>query len=1270
MLCNSIIFNHLSSVPFYLLEKGRLFINMPELVKELRGRMRSYAFFVRGFGCVFFVLWRNAEMSIVVKRGIAVFLCLILFLGTVVIGGEGFAELLEIITVKASANSLPSDVTIKLLSDNFAVGATIEFELTGKNITHGYWTVKSESYTEIYDYDIYGEPLYRDYEEIINGGERAYEESRSFSFQPQYPVKYTINYQAYNDNGTIKSNEIIISIVDEYYTLMINWPAGYFPVSQFDITQLYGYFAEPVSPGASITIPNDTIPMLDYIPSNYNPLEYSFLGWSLSNGATYPDYYPGDKIRVNSNIELYPVFARCSLNYTLFNDGTAEINGSQVSGYYGIPSTIENHSVTSIGVNAFFGCESLTNINIPESVTNIGFLAFLSCRGLKSITIPKSVISIELDFDDYPINPFSCCPGLSSIIVDPANPVYHSAENCLIETESKTLISGCKTSVIPDDGSVTNIGSRAFDECTGLTSITIPESVTSIADDSFDSCTGLTSIIVNPANTVYHSRGNCIIETASKTLIRGCKNSVIPDDESVEIIGRWAFSGCSGLTSITIPFGIKAISIGAFARCSGLTSICIPNSVTSIGTVAFGACDALTTITIPESVTSITENPFSSIRLTSIIVAQANPVYHSAGNCLIETASKTLISGCKTSVIPDDGSVTSIGYAAFDCCTGLTSITIPESVTIIGEFAFEGCSGLTSITIPESVTSIEKSTFDCCYNLTRITIPASIKSIGYRAFKYCDALEKVNYMCSPRKWNKINIAEGNEDLINANISFNSYNRGEETYSFENYGDSNSPHGHCFGMSITSAGYYSGNLKTSAIGIDSPQKLYNVSDGEAVRKNICYYQHVQGNYSEQAMVAGSIPYLHSGMTAEQCWNETVNYVKSNNNDNEGDLQIQIWINEKDGHAVNFLYYNDVNGQNRIYAYDNNFPDTEVYFYFGNDGKIHETPKSTFSESKTIQTICLIDMEKYFEAAKGYNTYRYVYANAGEIEINGSIEYPMACGEDGGMTMYEIPENATKVNVIPLVDNASFEYANKKYSFTETDDNTYGILTLGVSADDSSKISFNIKNVSEQGKPDTFTLTYDANGGKGAPAPQTGGEKITLSNVKPTREGYKFLGWGLSGTASDLWQPGDVFFFILKRDTTIYAVWEKDDSSANPTAKAKLYTGNSTTITVWSNVTVVAKADNVPKDYKLVVCDKNNKVLKEGDNKSVSYNAGAISSDTVFNIHVVDGKGNIMSSDAGELSKTIEVKTSGGFFAWLFGFLFNLFGITSGGEVIEP
>ena len=149
--------------------------------------------------------------------------------------------------------------------------------------------------------------------------------------------------------------------------------------------------------------------------------------------------------------------------------------------------TIPN-SVTNIGNGAFYDCSGLTSITIPNSVTSIGKQAFRECSGLKSVTIGNSVTSIGYGaFDE--------CSGLESIIVENGNTVYDSRENCnaIIETETNTLILGCKNTVIPN--SVTTIGEKAFHECSGLTSITIPNSVTSIGYGAFFDCSGLTSVI-------------------------------------------------------------------------------------------------------------------------------------------------------------------------------------------------------------------------------------------------------------------------------------------------------------------------------------------------------------------------------------------------------------------------------------------------------------------------------------------------------------------------------------------------------------------------------------------------------------------------------------------------------------------------------------------------------------------------------------------------------------------------------------------------------
>lgn len=121
------------------------------------------------------------------------------------------------------------------------------------------------------------------------------------------------------------------------------------------------------------------------------------------------------------------------------------------------------------------------------------------------------------------------------------------------------------------------------------------------------------------------------------------------------------------------------------------------------------------------------------------MVTTGNKKYHSANNCIIETETKKLIVGCKTSIIPSDGSVTSIGDSAFSGSRDLTSIIIPDSVTTIGVYAFSGCSGLTSVTISNNVTSIGNYAFYST-GLASVTIPDSVTSIGIQGFSYCESL--------------------------------------------------------------------------------------------------------------------------------------------------------------------------------------------------------------------------------------------------------------------------------------------------------------------------------------------------------------------------------------------------------------------------------------------------------------------------------------------------------------------------------------------------
>ena len=303
---------------------------------------------------------------------------------------------------------------------------------------------------------------------------------------------------------------------------------------------------------------------------------------------------------------------------------------------------------------------------------------------------------------------------------------------------------------------MTSIGDSAFEDCTSLTSITIPNGVTSIGDSAFEGCTSLTSITI--PNSVTSIGFGAFIGCSSLTSI------TIPD--SVTCIGDSAFNGCTSLTSITIPDSVTSIGESAFSGCSSLASITIPDSVMSIGNDAFHECSSLTSITIPNSVTSIGDYAFLGCsRLTAIDVNTDNKDYTSVNGVLFYN-DKTIIcypAGKKGNNYKIPDGVTSICWYAFSGCTSLTSITIPDSVTEIGGSAFENCSSLTSITIPDSVTSIGIGAFVGCSSLTSIMIPDNVTYIGGAVFADCSSLTEIKVSTQNAKYVSVNGVLYNKD---------------------------------------------------------------------------------------------------------------------------------------------------------------------------------------------------------------------------------------------------------------------------------------------------------------------------------------------------------------------------------------------------------------------------------------------------------------------------------------------------------------------------
>ena len=436
-------------------------------------------------------------------------------------------------------------------------------------------------------------------------------------------------------------------------------------------------------------------------------------------------------------------------------------------------------SVTSIGDYAFYGCSGLTSIAIPNRVTSIGESAFAYCS-INSIIIPNTVKSIlQRAFDHCSIksiklpnsltylgeNAFFTCMGLTSVISEIINPFSIGSNvfsndmffgngnpSVIYDTATLTVPAGSKSkyqatggwnqfkNIVESDGSESVQTKRTIHVAKAGT---LRDIIPIGEKHQIEKLTLTGELNGTDFNYIREMTGDSIHFVTDNDSIHYTTNGKLRKLDISETRIVQGGDPCSFFYSpadfefLHFPTLDNAINENHF-RGFNLEEIILPNSVTSIGYNAFYGCSGLTSITIPNSVTYIHYNAFEGCTgLFSIKVENGNAEYDSRDNCnaIVETATNTLIIGCKNTIIPN--SVTSIGYDAFYGCSGLTSITIPNSVTYISNYAFYDCSSLTSIISKiQNPFVIYEYLFYCknknIYATTTLTVPKGTKA-AYQA---------------------------------------------------------------------------------------------------------------------------------------------------------------------------------------------------------------------------------------------------------------------------------------------------------------------------------------------------------------------------------------------------------------------------------------------------------------------------------------------------------------------------------------------------------
>lgn len=470
------------------------------------------------------------------------------------------------------------------------------------------------------------------------------------------------------------------------------------------------------------------------------------------------------------------VYTENGLKLSLREDGTYEVAdiGNCTDVDLVIPSHHNGIPITSIYNLAFMKADFIENVTLPDTLTEIGQIAFAICPKVryKSYNNAKYLGTADNPYE-YLIDAVS--KEITSVKIHPDTRVI---AGCAFMRCNKL------TTVMLADG-VEYLGFQAFCQSESIQSVYLGKSLKRIERLAFQHCRSLKSIDI-PDTVEFIGREaffNCdLLESVS-----------IPD--RVTHIGEEAFAGCDKLASVKLGSSLETIAGAAFRDCILIREITFPKSLKTVCEDAFRGCNRLKKVVAYEGIEEIyassfdsrlagniysngkyignDENPYlylvmpyavtgqelvihkdaefiayGTMALTSAIttlrVDEGSEKYFSAGNCVIERESGKLVCGIRTSLIPDDGSVRSIGYRAFADHPTLSMIAIPSSVSVIGDYAFSNCALLSEVTFSEGLTEIGEYAFDECEKLKSIILPDTLKSVGDRAFHFCEAVEVLD----------------------------------------------------------------------------------------------------------------------------------------------------------------------------------------------------------------------------------------------------------------------------------------------------------------------------------------------------------------------------------------------------------------------------------------------------------------------------------------------------------------------------------------------